>query len=152
MNVVSDNSLLDALSAASDPTRLQILQHAARDGVVRTRDAKGIPNGSPRSGTVSYHLAALMRAGLLVRSGHGEYRLTSAGTVITQLGSALAADGEPRGDDREGRSPEVIISIRDTSGRIAELFPLATELVADVRRTRATGVVDHERVRLSRME
>lgn len=149
---VSDDSLLDALTAASDSTRLQILLHAARHGVVRTRDAKAILNGSPRSGTVSYHLSALTRAGLLVRAGHGEYRLTSAGALITRLGDELAGDREPGGDDLDDRGGEMMIRVSDTSGRIGELLPLATELVAEVRRTRMTGVVDQERVRLSRLE
>jgi DNA-binding transcriptional ArsR family regulator len=149
---VSDDSLLGALTAASDSTRLQILLHAARNGVVRTRDAKGILKGSPRSGTVSYHLAALTRAGLLVRAGRGEYRLTSAGTLITRLGGELAGDCEQGGDDLEDRGGEMMIRISETSGRLGDLLPLATELVAEVRRTRISGVVDQERVRLSRLE
>lgn len=151
MAPVSDDSLLGALRAASDSTRLQILLHAARHGVVRTRDAKGILKGSPRSGTVSYHLSALTSAGLLVRARHGEYGLTSAGAVITRLGGTLTGDREPAEDDR-ARGGEMMIRISDTSGRIDELLPLATVVVAEIQRTCATGVVDQERVRLSRLE
>jgi hypothetical protein len=98
-------------------------------------------------------LSELTSAGLLVRAGRGEYRLTSSGTLITLLGDELAEHDALADGDTEEPDGEMVIRISDTSGGLSELLPLATELVAEVRRTRMTGeVIESHRLRVSRME
>lgn len=155
MRDVPDNRLLRALLAASDPTRLKMLQHAADRGVLRTSDARRIQAGSPRSGTASYHLSELTAAGLLVRAERGSYVPSNAGSMIPRLGEALASrnGAEPRQEiDVGDESAEMTILISSTHEMLRELLPSSGELAAEVRRTMADGAVHKSRFRLSRVE
>jgi DNA-binding transcriptional ArsR family regulator len=118
------------LKAAVDDTRLALLLHAHRRGIVAAKDAPGALSG----GTPSYHVGILRKAGLLEPSaGRGEYRLTMLGIAL------LHAIGVHSDDDQD-----------PSDSPIDEWLPPGTELVTTLERRLPSGRRDSTSVRLVR--
>ena len=102
----SEESLLAALRALADPTRLRILRLLASAGrPVCVCDL--VPAVGVRQPTVSHHLAILRRAGLVDGTRRGiwaHYALRPAGLHLLREGLAgLAPPGRPAEGGRGGR-------------------------------------------------
>src|SRR5689334_13562476 len=91
-----------ALVVAAESPRLELLLHAFEHQHVAPRDVRLYATLSPRSGTGQYHVGVLVGAGLLERSGRGEYALTPAGRSVVRLADAL----------RDPYTPTEVIEVR----------------------------------------
>jgi hypothetical protein len=128
---------LRVFEKATDPARYRLLRRAADIGCVRSKEAASIAGLDPTTGTAGYHFQELITAGLVVRTGPGEYRLTPDGARVEQaLSTFLEGVAAPV------RTQQVMLVAfvdEPVRARLDEILPTGEALLAVLQKRLAAG-------------